>query len=293
MQMINCPNCRTPNRSNARFCGKCGYTLQVVATQPAAMPTAPAQPVYPQQAMQPTAVAPMSPMQPAVRQVGSAVAGGAVSIVRRIARFFTLGGHAAYADIVAPEVAASGMIFSPPSQHQVQSPLEIGFFIWIATWFVGAITLWIPRDGFGAIVFFALYVFLLILSLLGLRQPYFSRLTLATIAHFVTGKGRATQIEMVFSLNTFQQEQVFVTLVGAMKNLTPQTMPQQQHLVQLWGIQVARNLRAWKLQYLDVNTHNPVDVILSTPRVVPLSAMLFFPLTFYFVIWLIAGVFFR
>jgi len=67
--------------------------------------------------------------------------------------------------------------------------------------------------------------------------------------------------------------------------LTAQTMPQQQHAVQLWGVRTgAKTIRAWKLGFLGLD-YNPVSVELSTARLIPLTAALFIPVTFWLVTW--------
>lgn len=286
MQNFNCPRCGAPNRSTARFCGKCGMTFQIAASTPGAPAySPPAQPAYsPSPQLAPTAVAQMPAAQPMARQAGAAVASGAGRILRSIARVLTLGGRAAYADLVAPQVVASGLVVSPPSSIQVASNFEVGFFMWIAAWLLGALLL-MASGLAGASAFVFLYLILFALSWLGLRQPYFSRLTLSTLLRLVTGKGRGSQPAMHFTLNTAQHGQVLVTMLGPIDGLTAQTMPQVQHAVQLWGIKTGQVLRAWKLEFLGTD-YRPVGTWLSTPRVLPLTAALFIPLTFWLIVWL-------
>jgi len=300
MQNIQCPKCKTPNRSTARFCGKCGATLAgalpptVPAVQPAALQSA--APVMPQYAPQfpapfdaaqgkPQQLAPPVPVaQTVMPRVSAAIGKGCGAAFHSIARLFTRGGRAAYADLIAPEVVASGLVVSQPSVQNVSSPIEGGCFVWAGAWLLGALLL-LVKDWWGIVIFIVLYLLLFALSWVGLRRPFFSRLTASTLANLFTGSGRGKQNQLEFALNTQNQGQVIVTMVGSVGGLTAQTMPQQQHAVQLWGIRTgAKTIRAWKLGFLGLD-YKPANVELSTARLIPLTAALFIPVTFWLVIW--------
>ncbi len=294
MQNIQCPKCGTLNRSTARFCGKCrtplAGTLQPSA--PAAQPAPPqsAVPVIPQYAPQFPAQQQIAPSASAAQnvmpRVGAVAVRGCGAIFHSIARLFTLGGRAAYADLVASEVVSSGMVVSHPGTQPVDSPVEVGCFAWAIAWLIGG-SLLLITDWKGIVIFIVLYLILFILSWTGLRRPYFSRLTLNTFVNLIAGRGRGKQNQLEFALNTQTQGQVIVTMVGPVRGLTAQTTPQQQHAVQLWGIRTgAKTIHAWKLGFLGLD-YKPAGVELSTARLIPLTAALFIPLTFWLVIWAI------
>jgi hypothetical protein len=182
---------------------------------------------------------------------------------------------------------ASGLVVSQPSVQNVSSPIEGGCFVWVGAWLLGALLL-LVKDWWGIVIFIVLYLLLFGLSWVGLRRPFFSRLTVNTLVNLLTGRERGKQSQLEFALNTQNQGQVIVTLVGPIGGLTAQTMPQQQHAVQLWGIHTgAKTIRAWKLGFLGLD-YKPASVELSTARLIPLTAALFIPVTVWFVIWGIA-----
>jgi hypothetical protein len=142
-------------------------------------------------------------------------------------------------------------------------------------------------EWWGVAIFVVLYMVLFVLSWIGVRRPYFSRLTLNSVLNLITGRGRGKQNQLEFALNTQNQEQIIVTMVGSIQGLAAQTMPQPQHAVELWGIRTGpKTIHAWKLGFLGLD-YKPAGVELSTARLIPLTAALFIPVTFWFAIWVI------
>lgn len=282
MQTIYCSKCGAPNRVGARFCARCAAPL-AGAPAPVAAPPAPVTPQYP--APQPAAV---PAAQPALPRDVSLVTRGCGAVLRAIARIVTLGGRAAYADLIAAEPIASGQVASTPNPQQYAfAPIESGCFLWGLAWLLVGLLVWaLPKEWWAVLIFFALYMIVLFLSWIGLRRPYFTRMTLSTLWNLATTRGRGVQPQMGFTLNTFDNRQVFVTMMGPIKGLTQATTPQPGHFVQVWGIPEGPTIRAWKLEFLQVNGQ-PASVWLSVPRLIPLTASLLLPLTFWFIVLMI------
>ena len=295
MQTISCSKCGTPNRVGARFCARCAAPLPsapapVVAPPAPVTPQRPA-PQYPSlhsgQAPAPQPAAAPA-IQPALSSDIALLTRGCGAVLRPIARVVTLGGRAAYADLIAAEPTASGQVASAPNPQQyTPAPIETGCFLWGLAWLLVGLLVWaLPKEWLAVLIFAALYLILLFLSWIGLRRPYFTRMTLNTLWNFLTTRGRGAQPQMVFALNTFDNRQVFVTMMGPLKGLTQDTVPQQGHLVQVWGIPEGQTIRAWKLEFLQVN-RQPASVWLSAPRLLPLTASLLLPLTFWFIVLIV------
>ncbi len=288
MQNVKCPQCGTLNRPSARFCGNCRAPMQAQATPLAPQQRAPQAPVQsPQQIM--------LPAQAALQRVSPVVTRGCGAVFSNIAKFFTFGGRAAYADLIAPQVAAQGLVASQPIVKSAPAPLEVGCFAWAIFWLLGALTLLVSRQDWlvGIALFIGCYLVLIVLSLIGLRRPFFSRLTVNTLANLVTGAGRGTQPELEFTLaphaQNQNQNQMLVTVIGEIKDLK-QSMPIQGHAVQVWGIATgSKTMRAWRLEFLD-QQYQPAGVFLTTARVISLNAALLIPVTVWLIIWLIVKV---
>jgi hypothetical protein len=254
----------------------------------AAPPVPSPQVQIPRAAASPVATTPAA--TPLAPRVGAA-AGGCSSIIRLLTRTLTLGGQAAYADVIAPEPCAQGQIVSPTDQRPAPTPIEAGCFVWAVMWiFFGGMTWLVAGEWWGNPVFFVMMLMILfLLSLAGLRILAFSRLTLNGLVSLVTGRSRGTQNCLRFTLQT-DKGPILVTMIGAVKNWTTNYLPQPGHFVRVWGIRSGNTARVWKLQFLNADYSEPPPdqiVTLSTARVVPLIAMLFFPSITWFVIWLV------
>ncbi len=260
---IACSRCGTPNRAGARFCSRCAAPLT-------AMPIAPARAT--------PAISPSPRMQlpSAVSQAGAALGRGFRALARLVGKLVTLGGRAAYTDLIAPQPVATGMIVSPVERRAALAPFDLGCFGWLASWIVIGLMVWLlaPNTLGVDFMFMMLFFILLLLSWAGLRRPYFSRIL-----------PRAAKDQLRFALKT-PQGQMAVEMIGAIKNLTPDTLPRQGHLVQLWGIPAGSTLRAWKLQFLNTD-NSPSTLTLSAERLFPLVAALFAPTIAWVVIWII------
>lgn len=286
MQTIYCPQCGTPNRVGARFCAHCAARL-AGAPAPGAAPRAPVTPAHPApQYPAPQPAAAPAP-QPALSNDIALLTRGCGAALRPIARIVTLGGHAAYADLIAAEPITSGQVASLPTPPQyAPAPLETGCFLWGLSWLLAGLLVGaLPKEWWAVLIFAALYLILLFLSWIGLRRPYFTRMTLGTLWNLLTARRRGAQPQLGFALN-MSNRQVFVTMLGPLKGLAQDTIPQQGHLVQIWGIPEGQVIRAWKLEYLQVDGQ-PAGVGLSAPRLVPLTASLLLPLTFWFIVLIV------
>ncbi len=278
MASIACPNCGTPNRAGARFCSKCRAQLTVAPTAPA---------YSPQQSLAPAPLSPVTPAQfpPAVSQAGATAARGCGAVFHGLGRLLTLGGRAAYADLIAPQPAATGMIVSPIERRPAPTPIEFGCLVWGLAWIVFGLLAWLfNKEWWGNLVMFAiLFLGLFALSWIGLRWLSFSKLAPSIVTSLVSARGRGTQEQLRFTLQD-QRGQVVVTLIGALKGLTQDTLPQSGHIVRVWGIRAGGAVRAWKLQFLNTD-YSPTAVTLSTARLVPLVAALFIPAFVWLLIW--------
>lgn len=278
MSSFACPKCGTPNRAGARFCAKCRAPLTVAPTAPAYTPQQPS-----------LAPAPQQPLPPAVAQAGATAARGCGAFLNLIARSFTLGGRSVYGDLLAPEPVAQGMIISPVDQCPAPAPIEAGCFVWAIAWIVIGLATWLfAEPGWGNPVFFIVFILVLLLfSWAGVRLLAFSRLTPNVVIDALTMRGRNAQNRLQFTMQT-NAGHLGVTMVGAIKNMTLDAVPQQGHMVCVWGIRSGNTARVWKLQFLNTDgTVPPNPLTLSTARLLPLVAMLFFPSVTWFVIWLV------
>jgi len=269
MSSLTCPNCGTPNRAGARFCARC--RAQLIVT-----------PVAPAYAPQPSAMQVPAP----VSRLGATAARGCGAVFHMLARLLTLGGRAAYADLLSPEPTATGMIVSPVERRSIPTPVEFGCLVWGLAWVVLGLLVWLFNQyAWGVPALFALvFLGLLVSSWLGLRRPYFSTLAPSLVTSLLRSQGRGTQEQMRFTLQD-QQGQVFVTLIGTLRGLSQNTMPQPGHIVRVWGIRAGSTVRAWKLQFLNTD-YSPTTVTLSTARLFPLVATLFIPALVWLLLWL-------
>lgn len=306
-----CPICHTPNRANARFCVKCGtrFTQSASAVNsPIVAPIAsPQTPVLTPILAQPSAAAPqlnvppqasttpqiISPPRP---NFGKRVLHGLGRIGYFIGRGLTLGGRAAYADLINPTESARGQVLTLDRQ-MIPARIEVGFILWCLAWIAFGLLLLLP-SVWSIASFVLLLLILIVLSLPGWRFLAFSRLSIDTIFQWMRRRfKRGAQLETRLTVNTPQGHQtVFVRgefqgtmrqVVNGKNKIVPFNDANKtlaaNHLVRAWGLNEGKILRAWKLEFLEVNGA-PAQVWLTAPRVVPLTAALFIPLVFWFII---------
>ncbi len=282
-----CPKCGHTNRSDAKFCGKCGATLSPPAPSVSAAEVA-------DKAKEMAAKA-GAVVGPAAAKAGAAIApvakeaavkgwAGSKRGMSFFARVVTVGGRAAYSEIFGPLPAAHGQVTTPPTASTVPAPVEPAAILFVisllAGWLIFAL------QGLSrAVAIAAIFVALLALSWLGIRRPYFTRMTFSGLVGRLRRRGQAPQVPIYrFRITEGTSGQPLdVLMVGERKGRAIS----QGALVELWGIRdPGRNeLRAWKVETVDASGQ-PVGA-LTAPRLIPLTVALFLPALLILVVWLL------
>lgn len=299
-----CPTCRTINRANAQFCIKCGKSFTSLPTglnpRPAA-PTAAAPASFAPVAAQPIpSTAPQTTPQSAAKSAspdsfGKRVARGFGRVAYFVGLGLTLGGRAAYADLFDSKEHTRGQVLTL-ERKLVPARVEPGFILWLLAWVGFSLLLFLP-PVWSMASFLLLLLVLIALALPGWRFLGFSRASAETLYHLARRFKRGTQLQTLFVAQTTNGHQTIVlrgTLQGTMQqqvNGKSKIVPYSgadktlavNHLVRVWGMSEGNILRAWKLEFLEVNG-TPAQVWLSAPRVMPLTAALFIPLGFWFTV---------
>jgi len=262
--MITCPNCQHVNRDGSRFCGRCRSPL-VAAPSPQMIPVA----------------APAASAGHKLPRIPRPVVAGSQRGLRFLVSIFTGGGRAAYAEVVGPAPIAEGVVASQPYESPVGYPFEIAFWLFLLAWPLACLLLAIPSLWVSIPVFALLYLSLIVLSWAGLRRPFFTRLTMGKIASWLTQGPHQTTLYR-FELDERQTRQrIVVTVIGPRKGPQAQHSPLQPgHQVRLYGLldRSSNAIRAWKLEYLDINWRE-TGMIIKAPRFIPLTSALFLPIT--------------
>jgi hypothetical protein len=261
-----CPSCGKVNRLGARFCAACRYNLTV--PQPAAAGDS-----VRQAAAQ--AMGAMTPAARAAAQRGWALSKKGMS---GFARLVTLGGRAAYSEFFAPQPMAEGQATTHPQEDSVPTPVEMGAFFFVAVLFLGWLVFLLPAWYYIALAFAGLGLLLLAVNFLGLRRPFFTRMTFARLFR------RSRQVPQ---LRFQMQDQLTggplnVVIVGSRLGGTVGA----GNLVRAYGVfDRGRNeLRAWKVEVFSPQGQYAGTV--KAPRLVPLPAALLLPLALYVLGWL-------
>jgi hypothetical protein len=130
-----------------------------------------------------------------------------------------------------------------------------------------------------------IFVALLALSWLGVRRPYFTRMTFGGLVARLRRRGQPPQVPIYqFGITEATSGQPLdVVMVGERKG----GAISQGALVELWGIRArGRNeLRVWKVETVDASGQ-PAG-ILTAPRLIPLSVALFVPAILLLIVWLV------
>ncbi len=283
----NCPKCGHANRPNATFCGKCGAKLSPPAASVSAAEVA-------DKAKEIAAKA-GAVVGPAAAKAGTAIApvakeaaikgwAGSKRGMSFFARMVTVGGRAAYSEVFGPLPAAHGQVTTPPAASTVPAPVEPAAILFVisllAGWLIFAL------QGLSrAVAIAVIFVALLALSWLGIRRPYFTRMTFGGLVGRLRRRGQAPQVPIYrFRITERTSGQPLdVLMVGERKGRTIS----QGALVELWGISdPGRNeLRAWKVETWDASGQ-PVGT-LTAPRLIPLIVALFLPALLILLVWLI------
>lgn len=271
----NCPKCGQDNRAGARFCAVCGGALVASAQQPAA--NAP-------NALGPAVAKAGAAIAPVARQAAAKGWAGSKRGMGFLARVFTIGGRAAYSEIFGSLPTVSGQVAGSPSEVTVAEPVEPAAIVFVLALLGGWLAFALPPKG-TVIAVLAAPLILLVLSWLGLRRPYFTKMTFTGLAGRLRNRGRARQVP-ICKFQLYEQatgQPLDVVMIGPRKggSLTPGAN------VHLWGIRhPGRNeLRAWRAEVIDV-AGKPLG-LLTAPRLIPLTVALFLPAILLLVAWLI------
>ncbi len=253
---------------------------------PAALPVTP-------QAAAPSNAAAQGAASSTARTIANKIAHGIARVFYHIGRGLTLGGRAAYADLFSPDEIARGLVITVDRRSR-PALIEPGFIIWLVAWIMFGLIRLLP-DWWSIAAFILMYVILLALALPGWRFLGMSRLSVDTLFQFARTFKRGAQPHSQFTLQT-PQGHVAVTVRGALRGTMQSvaagqtkrvpfndagTMLAVNHLVRVWGMYEGNLLRAWQIEFLELNGA-PASVWLRAPRVLPLTAALLIPLTFWF-----------
>lgn len=283
----NCPECGYTNRPTARFCGKCGAKLIPLAPPVSAAELA-------DKAKEIAAEA-GAVVGPAAAKAGAAVAPVAKEAAARgwagskrgmsfFARMVTGGGRAAYSEIFNSVPIAHGQVTTPPTASTVPAVVEPAAIFFV----ISLLSSWLIFTLHGlsrAVTIAVIFVVLLALSWLGIRRPYFTRMTFGGLAAGLRGRGQAPEVPIYrFCIAEGTSGQSLdVVMIGEHKGRAIS----QGALVELWGIrEPGRNeLRAWKVGTVDASGQ-PVGT-LTAPRLIPLTVALFLPAILILLVWLV------
>jgi hypothetical protein len=200
------------------------------------------------------------------------------------ARVMTVGGRAAYSEVFSPLPATRGQVAAPPTASTIPAPVEpaaVALFVisLLAAWLVFSLP-----DLSRVVAIAGIFVVLLALSWLGVRRPYFTRLTFDGLLARLRRRGTAPHVPVYrFRITEGTTGQPLdIVMVGERKG---GDVPSGA-LVELWGIRSTRKgeLRAWKIQIVDASGQ-PLGTV-TAPRLIPLSVALFLPAILILLVWL-------
>jgi len=232
---------------------------------------------------------------PAAAKAGAAVAPVAKEAVVKgwagskrgmsfFARVVTVGGRAAYSEVFSPFPIARGQVATPPAESTVPVPVEPAAILFVISLLAGWLIFALPGLSRGisiAVIFAAL----LVLSWMGVRRPYFTRMTFSGLLARLRRRGQAPRVPIYkFRISEgISGRPLDVVMVGERKGGTIS----QGALVELWGIRdpVRNELRAWKIEAVDASGQ-PVARLIA-PKLIPLTVALFLPALLLLLVWLI------
>jgi hypothetical protein len=283
----NCPKCGHANRPGAKFCAKCGATLTPAGPSVSAAEVA-------DKAKEAAAKA-GAVVGPAAAKAGAAIApvakeaaikgwAGSKRGMSFFARMVTVGGRAAYSEVFGPLPVAHGQVTTPPTTSTVPAVVEPAAILFaislLAGWLVFTLT------GLGrAVAIAVIFVVLLALSWLGIRRPYFTRMTFSGLVERLRRRGQVPQ-EPIYRFHIAEGtggQPLDVVMIGERTG----RVISQGALVELWGIrEPGRNeLRTWKVETVDVSGQSVGT--LTAPRLIPLTVALFLPAVLILIVWLL------
>lgn len=275
-----CPKCGQDNRPGSRFCAVCGGPL---AVQPAAASAGP------------TAANPPIALGPAVAQAGAVLAPAARQAAAKgwaeskrgmgfLASIVTIGGRAAYSELFGPLPVASGQVAARPSEATVPTPVEPAALIF-ALALVGCGLVFALPSALQGIVAIGAPLVLLVLAWLGLRRPYFTRMTFTGLVGRLRRADATRQVPIYrFQVMELATGKPLEAVMIGPRQGNPVNLAANVHL---WGIpHPSRNeLRVWRVETVDAGGLSLG--VLSAPRLLPLTVVLFLPALLVLVIWLV------
>ena len=207
-----CPKCGQDNRPGSRFCAVCGG--------PIAGPANAGTGVQASAAVPPAAVGPVvakagAAIAPVAKQAAAKGWAGSKRGVGFLARVFTIGGRAAYSEVFGSLPTASGQVAAPPNEAAVAEPIETAALVFVLALLGGWLAFTLPPRG-TAIVIIAAPLVLLVLSWLGFRRPYFTKMTFTGLAGRMRNRGRARQVP-IYKFQVYEQttgQPLDVVMVG-------------------------------------------------------------------------------
>jgi hypothetical protein len=221
-------------------------------------------------------------MAPVAKQAAAKGWAGSVRGMSFLAHVATVGGRAAYSEVFGPLSVAGGQVISAPTTTAVPAPVEPAAIFFVLSFPVGLLILTLPAAGWLILAVFAV---LLALSWLGVRRPYFTKMTFTGLAARLRNRGR-TPFVPIYRFQVADRatgQPLDVVMIGPRAGDDVVVAA----TVALWGIRHPdRNeLRAWRVENLDA-AGLPVGV-LTAPRLMPLTVALCLPA----VLMLATGVF--
>jgi hypothetical protein len=279
-----CPSCGHTNRDTAKFCSGCGGDLAAI---PQALPKA-------VDRVKEAAAKAGAVVGPAAAKAGAAVAPVAKEAAIKswkgskkgmgfMARTLTGGGKAAYTEVFSPQPYVEGQVLTAPASGSVPAPIEVGALLFVAALLLGWLIFLLEQWWYIAAALAGTYIVLLVLSWLGLRQPFFTRMTFSGLWSRLFRRSGQVPIYKFRVQDRISGQPVDVVMVG----------PQKGHRmapgnnVRVWGLpDKGRNeLRAWKVEALDAA--GQTFAFLTVPRLIPLVVALFLPPTLILITWIV------
>jgi len=200
------------------------------------------------------------------------------------ARVVTVGGRAAYSEVFGPLPVAHGQVTTQPAASTVPAPVEPAAILFVISLLAGW-AIFTLSELSRVIAIVAIFVVLLVLSWLGVRRPYLTRMTFGGLVGRLRRRGQSPNVPIYkFRIADGTTGQPLdVVMVGERKG----GAISQGALVELWGIRDPgqNELRAWKVESVDAS--GQLVGTLTAPRLIPLTVVLFLPAVLLLLGWLV------
>ncbi|MGB8646371.1 MAG: hypothetical protein WCF84_14125 [Anaerolineae bacterium] len=165
-------------------------------------------------------------------------------------------------------------------------------------WLAGALLL-LLNGWTGIAILIGLYLVIFAFSIFGVRRPYFSIMSVEQLGTWIINRRPLMLPGTFFGIQSSNPgsgqspaPDIWVRMVGQKQGsktpqgVIPPSALQLRHLVRMWGISSGRTvhsgdaIQVWKLEFLEMDG-KPTRHVISSPRLIPLFAGLFFPLVFW------------